>query len=659
MTDKKKNDFLDKAMATMGEIGSKVGSSINDIKEQATPAAEKLAGEVKKQSQKAMDTLQEKAQAAKEAKEKRDREKHTVVQLKGSEIKILIPDGYTKLQNKNPIKAAAQNIANEDAAFQKVTSNSNNVVVFFKTTPDKAMDPDNLQGIIDGIHEVHDDNQGLVEARNGETKRGYKYIYSIVKTHMEESMGFRYFIRLNLVNSSDIIEINADFIEIGTTGGREAICMDLARRAELMNWSENGFEGWFKDPYDPEHSRGSLKSLAEMEGIDGFFPDHPLTQAHELLYAVLNDEFVTVRSETAKDADDSEESTDKEKEPERTEEEKKEEEKEFLLGLFVDECRRYTYPVEIEKEKKAKDIKREKKGMAAEEESTEESERTEENNGKEKKVKDSLDDKLRRAIDEYNAAYTLMSDKGTNLYIQRERSIDLMQNVENLINSIANHPKSFDADISEIVTMHQNFKKVCEYAKQELEAAQKSAMSAGAGLAGGAAVASLAPSAAMWVATTFGTASTGTAISTLSGAAATKAALAWLGGGALSAGGGGIAAGNALLALAGPVGWGLAGATLLASIALFTNKKIRLEKQKKEEIESVLRNTESLKEVDEKIKSLLDQTESLRDSVNAQYGKCLSSFEKDFTSISEESQMALGTLVNETKALAALLEKGV
>lgn len=45
----------------------------------------------------------------------------------------------------------------------------------------------------------------------------------------------------------------------------------------------------------------------------------------------------------------------------------------------------------------------------------------------------------------------------------------------------------------------------------------------------------------------YGTASTGTAISSLSGAAASNAILAWLGGGSLAAGGGGIAAGTAVL----------------------------------------------------------------------------------------------------------------
>ncbi|MDC7690378.1 hypothetical protein [Vogesella indigofera] len=52
---------------------------------------------------------------------------------------------------------------------------------------------------------------------------------------------------------------------------------------------------------------------------------------------------------------------------------------------------------------------------------------------------------------------------------------------------------------------------------------------------------------AVGLATSFGVASTGTAISTLSGAAATNATLAWLGGGSLAAGGLGVAGGTAVL----------------------------------------------------------------------------------------------------------------
>lgn len=72
----------------------------------------------------------------------------------------------------------------------------------------------------------------------------------------------------------------------------------------------------------------------------------------------------------------------------------------------------------------------------------------------------------------------------------------------------------------------------------------------------------------MGIATTFGTASTGTAIATLSGAAQTNAALAWLGGGALVAGGGGMGAEETFLAMAGPVGWAIGGVALVGGAAL-------------------------------------------------------------------------------------------
>ena len=94
-----------------------------------------------------------------------------------------------------------------------------------------------------------------------------------------------------------------------------------------------------------------------------------------------------------------------------------------------------------------------------------------------------------------------------------------------------------------------------------------------------------------------------------------------------------MAAGQALLAMAGPIGWSIAGASLLTSIMLFKSKAKKLGMQKKEEIESVIRNTESIKEADAKIKNILDKTVSLRDLLNEQYSKCLNLFGKDFLSM--------------------------
>ena len=270
-----------------------------------------------------------------------------------------------------------------------------------------------------------------------------------------------------------------------------------------------------------------------------------------------------------------------------------------------------------------------------------------------------LDRMLESSITEYNDAYTLMNDKGVQLFLERNRAVDTIAFVENLVNSIANKPKSFDSDFEEIDTERDTFLNTCDFGERELAAARAAAGGAGAGVAAGASVAFMAPTAAMWIATTFGTASTGTAISTLSGAAATKAALAWLGGGALSAGGGGMAAGNALLAMAGPVGWTIAGATLLTSIILFTSKRAKLNKEKNEEIEAVKANTLIVKEMDAQIGQVLKETVDVRNGLNGVYMKCLELFGKDYTAFSDEQKKRLGSLVNYTKTLSALFGKTV
>ena len=554
-------------------------------------------------------------------------DKSKFVHVSGTSIKLLLPDGYELLKLKKQKKNSEKQ---EDAVYRKTGASSENTVQIMSVRPEEAMDPDDLQGLIDNIHDCLSDKQGIIEARNGISERGYRYIYSIVKTLAEEPFGgVRYFLHADIYSEDDIIDIRADFKEIGMSGEREAACLELARRAGLADMSSDGIRGWTEDPYDPEYKKGCLKNLAEKEGLDVLFPENPLSQAREFLLAVLHDELVMDTQEEIR-------------------EQSGEEERELSI-LFEDECRRVTRHVTAE-DPETVSID----GEEADSESAETGE------GEEiRKKRDKLDDQLKAAVTDYNAAYTDLNDHGTKLYNQRERSIDLLGNVENLINSIANHPKEFDADIADIRMKKQDFREVCEFAKEELEAAKKSALGAGAGVAGGMAVASLAPSAAMWIATTFGTASTGTAISALSGAAAQSAALAWLGGGALAAGGGGMAAGQAFLALAGPVGWSIAGATLLTSIVLFANKKIKLDKEKREEIESVKRNTEQLKETDVKLDGLLKKTTEMRERLSEQYTQAMRYFGRDFLDIPEEDKMLLGAIVNNAKALALSLGEGV
>lgn len=264
-------------------------------------------------------------------------------------------------------------------------------------------------------------------------------------------------------------------------------------------------------------------------------------------------------------------------------------------------------------------------------------------------------DEYELAVIEYNRAYSGLESEGTWLYQSRLRSSDLLGLVTDLVNSVANTPKSFAGDVEEISCSRQDFREAEAFAHEELDAARKSAVGVGAGTAAGAAVASMVPSAAMWVATTFGTASTGTAISVLSGAAAESAALAWLGGGALAAGGGGMAAGGALLAMAGPIGWGVAGASLLASIALFTRRRHKIAQERHEELLAVKRNTEALQETSAALAGLRTRTDALREGLSGSFVRTCRHYGADYLSLSDEERLALGSLVNNARSLAALL----
>lgn len=264
-----------------------------------------------------------------------------------------------------------------------------------------------------------------------------------------------------------------------------------------------------------------------------------------------------------------------------------------------------------------------------------------------------------QAIIDYNAAYTAMSDAGLALLRQRERTADLLELAEALVNSIANTPKSFAKTFEAVDLNRAAFLEAEQFARMDLEAARASAIAAGAGVTAGAAVASLAPTAAVWAATTFGAASTGTAISTLSGAAATNAALAWLGGGALAAGGGGTAVGGALIALAGPVGWTVAGAALLTSIVLFTRKKAATREAKHEALLAIKQNTALVQTLATQIDALLDQTTSLRQLLRHGYMESQGTFGADFPSLAKSEQSRLAALVNAAASCANLLGRRV
>lgn len=270
-------------------------------------------------------------------------------------------------------------------------------------------------------------------------------------------------------------------------------------------------------------------------------------------------------------------------------------------------------------------------------------------------LNEALDRELDRTRQRYDKTYADVCEAGEKFFAQRQDAVQVIDDIENFVNSISRYPKSFEIDIQEIKVQKGQFKDTVEFGIEQEKAIKASAKGAGAGVAAGTAVVSLAPVTAMWVATTFGTASTGTAISALSGAAATNAALAWLGGGALAAGGGGMAAGHAFLALAGPIGWGVAGTSVIVSVWLVWRKKHKIQESKREEIARMKKWIEALKEIKGKIDAISIKTSSLLENLKGALSACENMQGQDYTTFTDIQKKALGSIVNNTKAFAALL----
>lgn len=241
--------------------------------------------------------------------------------------------------------------------------------------------------------------------------------------------------------------------------------------------------------------------------------------------------------------------------------------------------------------------------------------------------------------------------KKTNIKINElgKQTADLYNTLnatQDLFDQISNVPTEKRLQHEELKKVRLNWKQQAEKIEADYKnAVAKNAGKGAAGVGVGVAVAALGPTAAMGVATTFGVASTGTAISTLSGAAATNAALAWLGGGTLAAGGGGMVAGKALLALAGPIGWAIAGVALLGSGLLFW--KAKTEKDRLEDIFTLIakRDTRAYElaivELNERIVRIQDESDKLKKAIEE-----IKTFGIDYELMSEAQQYSLGAYLN-------------
>lgn len=274
-----------------------------------------------------------------------------------------------------------------------------------------------------------------------------------------------------------------------------------------------------------------------------------------------------------------------------------------------------------------------------------------------KSLKKEAIERLEKLQKEYGDKSKSVETVAINLYNGRKSSLTIIEKAEIYINSLANTPKEFSKDMEEIKINRKEFNHAVDL---EMDASKTEKIAGGsvAGVAAiGAGVATFGPTAAMAIATTFGTASTGTAIASLSGAAATNAALAWLGGGALAAGGGGMAAGNAFLALAGPIGWGIGAVGMGIGVFTISSKNKKIAREATNAAFEVKEAINKMEKGMNNIKNLLNLTEKMNNGVFMSLKSISLSEITDYREFNESQKRELGSLVNNLKSLSILINK--
>lgn len=150
----------------------------------------------------------------------------------------------------------------------------------FSPVDESASLPRTRESLIAGIRPYLNEKQGLIQVEANDSR-----VFSIVKT-LKEPSGVQYILTYQKFFSDFILNIQAYFEEIGTTGIRDTIGYELCRRQHLVGNGDDPFEGWAKDPYDETIKTGALMNLSEMEQFDEQFPGFPLTMCREFIHTI-------------------------------------------------------------------------------------------------------------------------------------------------------------------------------------------------------------------------------------------------------------------------------------------------------------------------------------------------------------------------------------
>lgn len=257
---------------------------------------------------------------------------------------------------------------------------------------------------------------------------------------------------------------------------------------------------------------------------------------------------------------------------------------------------------------------------------------------------------LENANNQYVQVFKRAINHMSMLYGSRERAVKAIYSIERYVSALANMPRGYETKLGEINIRYMEFKNRIEEIKQLEEKQIKYSENIGGGILTSLGGATVGTNVAIAVAMTFGTASTGMAITSLSGVAATNAALAWLGGGALAVGGTGIVGGEALLATVGPIGWCIGGTAIAGGVLMKIISNSDIAKKAEAATKTIIREKERIQEIDSQVQSWNKETTKLTVELTKKHTKLRQ--KHDYKKFTEDEKKELALLMNMTEVLS-------
>lgn len=260
----------------------------------------------------------------------------------------------------------------------------------------------------------------------------------------------------------------------------------------------------------------------------------------------------------------------------------------------------------------------------------------------------------------YDSTVDRIKRSALTLFKKREKVLDQSVSLYNKLLLIDGLPIDFIKQV-EMQLANQQIKRLevkdhkinYEIPNEETSEAWKymfgaAGVGSGAAMAGGSILTALA--------TTFGIAGTGAAISTLSGSAASNAVLAWIGGGTIAAGGGGMALGSTILGLMGPVGWGIAGLSIVGGGWSLRSKNDKIVAEYQKATKEYQHHNDMLSNKVSEVNNLISETQSNLNTL-ARYNEKV--FTYNFNSFSDSEKLELGKIVSDILSSLRHLNKAI